>query len=305
VGLAVVFAIERRRGPLLASLGSLALAAGTIPLFDWTLGSYRFYAIHVQQTHPIEWAKILKLPATAHGLVAFGALAFLAWRWWISRHAPGHRCSDATRVAVLTSAAAAASLPAWLKYAGRDNNLTLLAIGFVCAGLLGAAKHLCADDRTVHPLLAPAAALLGLHALSPLAAPLLGPKREALAGDLAAVASVVRGDAAAGRRTLVLLSSAEWIAAGHRDVPPDRYQSAIELWYGGFPQANLLAAHIADGRYDTIVARGVYLRPEPSPLGRFNALLRDAIDRRYALAGSPGASFDDDMTPSLVFRKVR
>jgi hypothetical protein len=167
------------------------------------------------------------------------------------------------------------------------------------------ARHLSGASRTLHPLLAPAAILLGISALIPPLAPLTGPPRAAILADSALVERTVHEDAAAHRRTLVLLSMAEWIAAGHRDVPRDRFQSAIELSFGSLPQGDLLFSHIADGRYDTIVAPGRFLRSEPTPLGRFDMRIREAIEQRYAIAGPPQASTVDAYPGVIVFRKVR
>jgi hypothetical protein len=302
-GLAIVFAIERRGRALAAALGSLALAAATVPLFQATLGRYVFYTVDVQRSHPIEWRKILTLPATPHGFVALGAAILLLWGRRVAGSERTGRLGEATRVAIVTAASAAASLPAWLKYAGRDNNLTLLAVGAVCAGLLGLARRLEGSGPTLHPWLGPAATLLALGTVAPPVEPFAGAARTAILDERTRIARVLADDASAGRRTLVLLSTADWIAAGHRDVPGDRYQSAVELAFGGLPQGDLLAAHIADGRYDTIVAVGAYLRTEPTPVGRFERSLRAALERRYVIAGPPEASSIDAYPGAIVFRR--
>lgn len=281
VGMAAVFLLERRWRPLLAVVVSLACAAATVPLFDATLGAYRFYAIDVQRAHPVVWAKLWGLPFTPAGAVALGAAASVGWLGVGGRRLG----SDALRVGLLTLAAAVATLPAWLKYAGRDNNLALLGLGAACTWLVAGARHVRGDGPVLHRALFPAGALLALSALAPPSAPFTGAARAAALDEIAGVRRMVEGDTAAGRTTLVPLSAAEWLAAGRRDVPADRYQSAVELFYGGFPEASLFFAHVEDGRYDTIVVDPRVLRDDPSPLGRFGARLRAAVDARYEAIG--------------------
>lgn len=304
VGLAVVFALERRWGALAVAVASLGLAAMTVPFFNATLGAYSFYAIDVQRAHPIEWAKLATLASTAHVQITIGVAVLLAWARWLEP-VPGLKVgdSDSVRVGLLTAVCAVASLPAWLKYAGRDNNLALLAVGATCAGLLGIAAHVSRGGATIHPALGPAAALLGLTILAPPISPFLGPARAAACSDAATIERAVREDDQAGRHTLAMPSVARWIAAGHRDVPPDRIQSAIELFYAEAPAADLLFSHIEDGRYDSVVVMGEYLQRGSTPVGRFDGRLRAAIESRYTLAEPRDLVSSEGYRGALVFRR--
>jgi hypothetical protein len=296
VGLALVFLLERRWWALAVTLASLAAAAATVPLFDATLGAYRFYAIDLQRSHPILPAKLVTLPTTSFGLVGLAVAVFLV----AARRTVGR---DALRIAVLTAACTLASVPAWIKYAGRDNNLTLLGVGAVCTWLVAGASHVTARRPAMHPASFPVGALLAIAAMAPPALPFVGAARAAALDDAAVVRRVVLDDTAAGRRPLLLLSVAAWVDAGRRDVPPDRFHSAIELYFGGFPEANLLPAHIADGRYDTVVVTGRQFRVEASLLGEFDEEIRAAIESHYALAGPPGARSIDEYPGALIFRR--
>ena len=300
VGLAVVFALERRWGALAVAVASLGLAAMTVPFFNATLGAYSFYAIDVQRAHPIEWAKLATLASTAHVQITIGVAVLLAWARWLEP-VPGLKVgdSDSVRVGLLTAVCAVASLPAWLKYAGRDNNLALLAVGATCAGLLGIAAHVSRGGATIHPALGPAAALLGLTILAPPISPFLGPARAAACSDAATIERAVREDDQAGRHTLAMPSVARWIAAGHRDVPPDRIQSAIELFYAEAPAADLLFSHIEDGRYDSVVVMVV-----TSPLGLVRQPRLAATVEREVLEWAIVFEANDDELVVAVKRRV-
>jgi hypothetical protein len=306
VALAVAFAAERRWLEVGASLASLAAAAATVPLFQATLGAYRFYAIDVQRSHAMEWHKLPTLPATAPGLVALGAAALVAAAAWVERSSSrGRRLApEIRRLALLTLVTTLGSLPAWIKYGGRDNNLTMLAVGATCTGLLCMAQHVARGGETLHPWLGPAATLLALWLLVP---PQSWPSdvRDMARHDAALIEQTLRADEAAGRRTLVDASVVGWIASGHRDVPADRSQSAIELSFGGFPQADVFFSHIEDGRYDSILVRGPHLIEGANPVGAFQARLRRAIESRYTVEGPLGPASVEARSGFLVFRRVR
>jgi hypothetical protein len=300
VGLAVVLAVERRWKPLLVVAASLACAAATVPLFDSTLGAFDFYAIGVQRACPLVLSKLLTLPTTAFGAVS---LAIGMSLYAIHRLDRADADRDVVRIAILTAACALGGLVGWIKYAGRDNNLTLLGIGSLCAFLVGGARHLTRAGPTLHPALFQGSVVLALLWLSPPSLPCVGSRRAATLAEAAMVQDVVLRDMVDGRRSLVLLSVAAWIEAGRRDVPPDRFQSAVELYFGGFPDALLLFAHIEDGRYDTIVVNGVELRAESTLVGAFRSQLRAAIESRYYLAGPLGVTAIDSHPGALVFRR--
>jgi hypothetical protein len=304
VALAVAFAAERRWVELGACLASLAAAAATVPLFQATLGAYRFYAIDVQRSHAIEWHKLPTLPATAPGLVALGAAALVASIAWIERSSARRREPELRRLALLTVVTTVASLPAWIKYAGNNNNLTLLAVGATCTGMLCIAQHVGRGGATLHPWLGPAAILLGLSKLVP-PQPWPSDVREMARHDAVLIEQTLRADEAAGQRTLVSASVVSWIASGRRDVPPDRAQSAVELALGGFPQAELFFSHIEDGRYESILVRGPHLIGAAGPAGAFQDRLRRTIESHYAVVGPLGAPSVEAHSGFLVFRRIR
>jgi hypothetical protein len=291
VGLLVIALLERRWRALLLLAGSGVLALATVPLFQATLGRFTFYAIGVQASHPIVWARLGWLVATPAGVLLVACVALHGWL--AASEATATRLGADARVAVLTAAVTLASLPAYLKYAGRDNNLALLIVGATVALFLRGARH--ADDaRTAraHPALFGAVALVATLLFRPIAALPTRAEREAAVADADTVVHAVQDGDASSKKTLLLLHTYAWIRAGHRDVPHDRYHSAIELFYGRHPEGDLLFAHVEDGRYDTIVATASALRGGDDPRGDFASRLRDSIERRYELVFPEGAKLD-------------
>jgi hypothetical protein len=278
-GLFAAFLLERRFRPALAVAASGAVALATIPLFDATLGRFSFYAIRVQASHPMEWGRAIALPLTAAGVLAVAAAAALL----LARRERTAAPPAARRLAVLTLAAFAASLPAFAKYAGRENNLALLVVG--------------ATAVLVVALRGRAAAVLAALTLVVLVQPRLPDaplaERADAVADEARVVDTLTSDRAAGRTTLLLVHAEAWIDAGHRDVPHDRAHSAIELFYGGHPEADLLFQRIAGGRYDTVVATTTELAPQPGPLGRFDDRLRESL-HDYAIVWPDRGSLDTE-----------
>jgi hypothetical protein len=292
VGLALVFALERRWRAIGALAISALLTFATIPLFDATLGAFRAYAIGVQAAHPIVWSRLVELPTTPVGLATIAAIALHVWM-------RGAANADARRVACLTASITLASLPAYLKYGGRDNNIALLLLGVVIA----AALRSKANEDAPHPLLVPVAALLATLSFRPPSAPPTSAERAAAIADFGRAVTAVRDADAHDERALLLVHSTAWIAAGHRDVPRDRFHSAVELFYAHRPEAELLFAHVEDGRYATIVVTTAQLRPGDDLLGRMNARLRAAIESRYDRVFPADAQTLDAIEGVVIFRK--
>ena len=287
VGLALAFAFERRGRPIVALAGSAALTLATVPLFDATLGRFRFYAIDVQASHPMVWSRIVELPTTPAGLAAIAAIALHVWMRFGARAAAS---ADARRVAALTACVALASLPGYVKYGGRDNNVSLLVLGAVITLLVRARDT---SERSPHATLAPAAALLATLLFRPPSPPASTAERAAAIADFDRAVSAIRDADGRGEHALVLVQTTPWIAAGHRDVPHDRFHSAVELFYGRRAEAELLFAHVADGRYATIVVGAGQLRGGGDPLGDMTARLRASIEARYdRVYPAPGVALD-------------
>ncbi len=297
LGLALAFALERRARPLAALAASAVLTFATVPLFDATLGRFRFYAIDVQASHPMVWSRIVELPTTPAGLIAIAAIALHVWLRFGPRAPAG---DDARRIAALTACVTLASLPGYVKYGGRDNNVSLLVLGAVITLLLRARD---ATDRAPHPTLAPAIALFATLFFRPPSPPASVAERAAAFADFDRAVSAVSDADARGEHALVLVQTTPWIAAGHRDVPRDRFHSAVELFYGRRPEADLLFLHIADGRYATIVVGAQQLRGGADPLGEMSARLRASIEATYDRVHPAPDVAIDAFDGVVVFRK--
>jgi hypothetical protein len=294
VGLFAVFLLERRWRALAAVGVSMLLAAATVPLFGAFVGAYASYAVDVQSRGDFDLAKLASLPLSPFGLAA-ACTAVLAFA---SR-------GPARRVGLVTAAVAAVALPGYLKVSGRDNNLTPLLVGAVVVILLAAAKSARGTGPRFNGALPWALVLTLLVAARPLALPLAGAARAAAYADFDAMTAAVREDARDGRRTLLLLNTVPWIAAGHRDVPGDRYASAVELFFARLPEGQLLASRIAAGTYDTILAGGSPLAPRPGLLGEFNRGLVDAMHGRYVVEYPTGATDLTRVEGAVILRRSR
>lgn len=295
LGLAVAFAAERRWRAVAVLAASGALTLATVPLFDATLGRFRFYAMTVQASHPIVWSRAAELPSTPAGLAAIGALALHLW-------VRARASLEAQRAFAIVACVSLASLPAYLKYGGRDNNVALVLLGAVLVAVLRA-HDARGDARAPHPTLVPSFALLTTLLFRPPAPPPDRVEREAAIADLDRVVATVRDADARGARALLLVHSTAWIAAGHTDVPRDRFHSAVELFYGSLPEADLLFSHVEDGRYDTIVATTAQLRPGDDLLGRLCARLRASIERGYDRVWPSDDRSLDAVDGVVVFRR--
>jgi hypothetical protein len=292
VGLFAVFLLEKRWRALLVVAGSILLALATVPLFG-LLGTYAAYAIDVQSRGDFDLGKLSELAFSPFGLAAactgvFAVVSRGAARW----------------VGLLTGAMGVIALPAYLKVSGRDNNLTPVLVGAVLVVLLSAAENVRSDGRRWNTALPWALALTLVVLARPPSGPLMGEPRRAAFADFEAMTAVIREDARLDRRTMDVLHATPWIAAGRRDVPGDRYASAAELFFAHLPEGDLLAQHIANGGYDTIIAGGSQLAPAPGLLGEFNRGLLAALRDRYVLVYPAGFTDPSRVEGAVVFRRT-
>jgi hypothetical protein len=292
VGLFAVFLFERRWRALVAVAASIVLAVGTVPLFG-ALGAYASYAIDVQSRGDFDLGKLSELLASPFGLAAAcaGILTVL------SR-------GTARRAGLLTGAIGVIALPAYLKVSGRDNNLTPVLVGAVVVALLAAAEDARSSGRRWNIALPWALAVTLVVAARPPSGALIGKPRAAALADFDAMTETIREDTRLGRRTMEVLHTTPWIAAGRRDVPGNRYASAAELFFAHLPEGGLLSNRIAEGKYDTIIAGGSQLAPAPGLLGEFNRDLLAALRARYVLAYPAGSRDPSRVAGAVIFRRV-
>lgn len=267
----VAIALRRRRFRDLALLAvSAVLSLATLPLFDRLFGAYSFYAITLQRSHPLELAHLTRPEWWPFG----AALVIASVAVVVSRRARA-TTRPAEDALVLTLVMAVASFPAAAKYAGRENNGAVVLVGAVVVLVLLAAEagaHAAAVLATTAWLLVAAAPVRVAPSAS---------MRADVHADTERMADVVREDARAGERTLLLTSVLPWIRAGRRDVPRDRWHSAIELWFGRHPEGALLPERIAAGRYRSVVASGNELHALAGPAEGFQRAVAAALASRY------------------------
>jgi hypothetical protein len=207
------------------------------------------------------------------------------------------------RLALLTGGIGLVALPAYLKVSGRDNNLMPLLFGSMLVIFVAATEHAAGAGPHWHPALSRGLALTLALTARPLAWPLGGSERSGAIRDYEALTSTLREDTRLARRTLSLLHTNPWIAAGRRDIPRDRYSSAMELYYAHFQEAELLPRRVAEGRYDTILAVGVQLAPGADMRGQFNGGLLAALESGYDLVYPPGVREPWRVEGAVIFRK--
>jgi hypothetical protein len=297
-GLALAFLLERRwrETAVVAASGLAALA--TIPLFDATLGAFRFYAIDIQRAHVRHLERVVLIGATPIGAAACVALGAAAWlvatdpRRGMTRR---FRC-----VAVVGAATSVSSLVGYLKTAGNENNLTFLAISAAVLLLFAAFEAHEEGSPRAHPAIGPAALTLALFVARPPEPPLVGAARTDVLVDEGVLERLVAEE---GARALLLTQVAPWIAAGRRDVPPDRLQSATELDLAGHPAGRLLTAHLADGRYDALAFGPDNVRPVDPALKPLAARLEAVIESRYELVYPPADMRRDGVSHVFVYRR--
>ena len=269
VGLALVFLSERRFKPLAALALSAVLSALTIPLFDATMGHFSDYAIRIQKSHPLEWSRLTEAPtlqfvaATAIAIaLAFGILA--------------HDESDddrrlMRRALIFFGCVAVAYFPAYVKYAGRENNLVVLVVASVILLAIAGAS-------STRVLLASTAALY-VVALTWPPSSRGAPSPIALEAQLDAAEAAMKDDDAHHARTWA--SATLRIRHGERQPPADCINIAYELFYGNRPEADAFFRDIGDGRYRTIITVSSDLYADDTLRGRFARRMNDAIARNY------------------------
>ena len=279
LGLWALFRRDRRDVVVLVASGAVALL--TIPLFNGSLGDFTGYAIALQKAHPIHLAQLSLPPWPSYALFLAVAGAFAAWSW-SALDAPDR--SRLGGILALTVSMGLASLPAAAKYAGRENNAQPLYFGLTVAIVFIA---VVAPRRAVAAL---ALALWGGLATRPPTTFPTATARALAAQETDAVAAIVRDDAARGESTLVAPMVLPYLRAGVTDFARDRYASANEFFLARRPEADVLLAHVRDGRYRTVVVGSDLLAPRQGPAAEFSRRFIDAVESRYERRESSLAS---------------
>ena len=297
VGLAAAFALERRWSVVRVLAVSGALSAATLPLFNATLGRYSFYALTLQSSHPIEWHRITDLVTGPFGQAAAPLVLVLVAVGVTSDESVA--TTAAKRLGALTLGTFLFALPAYLKYAGRDNNLIAPFACFVATVLLIAAQP---RARVLHPLIVPASLLVSLAAICPPLLPVRGAARAQIVREAGELANIVKGKGT----SLLLEQTSALIAGDHREVPVDRGNSAIELFYGRNVAACRLFEHIESGHYDRIVVAHDLLARRGDLLGKFNAeLARSLAVYEVRTASASYVVFESPSKQPAMFRDCR
>jgi len=303
LGLVLAFAWERRFDALLAlALGAL-LALGTIPLFDASLGQFSTYAIGLQASHELEWSRALAIPASPPGRLLLVALVALG----VLRRARGRSETwlSCLRVLWLTLGFALPSLFAYAKQGGRVNSLLPLTLGacvilILVLGERGLPKQSAAGmPPAVVPAFAACLLAIALTACFP-SAPLVGSARHGLQAIQDRATRWVRDETAAGRRPLLGLGTAAWIAAGRRDVPKDQLTSASEMFFGHRPELDAFRGRLLGQSYDRLFFPASAVFSNPLLVG-----LRPELERRYEVVEPRGSGFPQSNDGYVIFSRVR
>ncbi len=285
LGLVLVYSWERDyKRLLLLALGG-ALALGSIPLFDATLGSFSHYAMRLQASHPMHWERVWTIPTAPAGKIWAVSLATLAARSWVAPQSAKTR--QAQRVALVTLGLGLTSLLAYVKQGGRENSLMPLAIGgFVTLLLCALAENEKAGRDPSAPPPTSLAHMAGL-ALSvalvttPPFQPIIGTERSGL---VAMHGRQVRWLESGQARKLRFWSSsiAAYLDAGLRAVPRDTLSAAVELKLGHDPAFEGFARRIGGGFYDGLAVPNSLLFEDAADL----ALARP-VRAAYHVVGPP------------------
>ena len=293
LGLFFVYAWERRGREIVALSAGGGLALLTIPLFDRTLGAFSDYAIRLQASHPLEWARALGIPWTRSGALFVAALVALGWL--ALRRPSSDALRAGRRVLALTLGFSLVSLAAYVKQGGRENSLLPLAIGATSILILAAGELLSARARV--PGLVATAALIASFA-SPPRPPLSSLERAALLAIQERATRFAREHDAAGRRALLLLGTIAWIEAGRSDVPRDQLTSASELFLGRRPELAAWRRRLTDGTYDGIFAPASALFSNP-----LLRELRPALSERYSIVEPAGGNWPASNDGYVIFER--
>jgi hypothetical protein len=285
VGLAFGFAIRRRRAPMFVALASVALAVLMAILGGATWPNFRFWVIDLPRWQPFELERlgsILSYPSVWACLAAIAVVARAV--------EPERRRAMWSALGIVLGTALLTSV-AFLKAGGREHNLHPLLVGAAFVLLSSSARL---PGRRLLPL---ALLLLAVHAASVPLRPLEPWMMADLAAEESWATSLVRQDLEQHKKTLLLSHTNPWFNGGHLEIPHDRGPSAAELFAARRPEAQAFFDHVADGRYDTIVARSPLLVAPIAP-GGFDAHLQAAVAKKYKreYAGVPPDVY--------VFRRV-
>jgi hypothetical protein len=282
LGLAAVFLLERKWKPLAALAASGVLSALTVPLFDATTGSFSDYAIRLQKSHPLEWTRLVHTPTVQFAAAAAFALAIAA-----SFREPGDRFLRTT--CVYFACVAAAFFPAYVKYAGRENNLVCLLVASVIVLVL-----------TARPIVSATCALYIVLLVwpPPSSSP---PSPLGLQEQLDAAETAMKDDDAHHARTWA--SATLHIRHGGREPPKDCINIAYELFYGNRPEAELFFQHVSDGRYRSIIMVSSDLQPDETLRGGFALRLAGRLVKNYELV-YPTVAVPANVNHIVIFRKI-
>jgi hypothetical protein len=290
VGLAAVFVSERRWKPIAAVAVSTLLGVATIPLFDATCGAFRMYAIDIQGSRPFDWPRLFQAPTLQFAAVAALALALVFGLLW--KDAPDDDRSLMRRALVFFGSVALPLLPAYLKYAARENNLVVVLVA--CVMLLA-----IAGASSARTLLAPTAALYIIALAWPSSARTT-PSPIGYDEQMSAVESAMKDDDAHHAKTWA--STTLHIRHGERQPPMDNINIAYELFYGNHPEAELFFQHIGDGRYRSVIMVSGDLLPDETLRGRFARRAADALSKNYELV-YPTVAVPANVNHFMIFRR--
>ncbi|HEY2368193.1 MAG TPA: hypothetical protein VGH87_17465 [Polyangiaceae bacterium] len=291
LGLAAVFIAEKRFKPIAALAVSGFLSVATIPLFDATCGAFRSYAIELQRSHPLEWSRLLEPPTLQFAAAAALALA-IAFAILRSDAAEDDR-RLMRRAVIFFGFVAFAFFPAYVKYAGRENNLVVVLVASVILLVVAGA----ASQR---PLLAATAALYVVALAWPAPRAPSPPSPLGLDEQLDAAEAAMRDDDAHHAPTWA--SATLHIRHGERQPPKDCINIAYELFYGKRPEAELFFRDIGDGRYRSVIMVSADLQADETLRGRFARRLTDALSRNYELV-YPTIPVAANVNHIIVFRR--
>ena len=90
-----------------------------------------------------------------------------------------------------------------------------------------------------------------------------------------------------------------------RNILVDRYASALKLFLAHRPEAYALAAHLEEGRYDTVIVAGRQLSPYPDARGNLNGRILAALAARYAVVYPAGVRNVMAVEGPVIYRLVR
>lgn len=291
LGLAAVFLSEKRFRPIGALAVSGVLCVATIPLFDATCGAFSTYAIELQRSHPLEWSRLFHAPTLQFAAAGALALALVFGISWKDAGDDDRRLMR--RALVFFGCVSLALFPAYVKYAGRENNLVAVVIGSVILLVIAGAS----SART---LLAATAALYVVALAWPGSSRAAAPSPLGLEEQLDAAEAAMKDDDAHHARTWA--SATLHIRHGERQPPSDCINIAYELFYGNRPEAELFFRDIGDGRYRSVIMVSADLQADETLRGRFARRAADALSKSYELV-YPKVPVAANVNHIIIFRR--